>query len=169
MAKIWLPLAVCLVLIAMTVVAQDWVMTFVFAVVLVVGLLISRRKARGTAAVVQATDTSWEKSLRRAISEVDVPIDESRWANPRVGLIRRGALARRYVWVVREDDQWSYLLSEPGESSKNVVMVYVDSTEAMRAACQTWNVGWLPRGKYADSVWLHRLSGRIKFRRVESS
>lgn len=73
MAKIWLPLAVCLVLIAMTVVAQDWVMTFVFAVVLVVGVLISRRKARGTAAVVQATDTSWEKSLRRVISEVDAP------------------------------------------------------------------------------------------------
>lgn len=169
MSRIWLPVAVCLVLIAITVVAQDWGMAFVWVVVLVIGVLFSRRKARRRAATVKAMDTSWHKSMRRIIGDPDEPIDENRWTEPRIGLIRRGALARRYVWVVREDDQWSYLLSESDEASKRVDLAYVDNTEAMQAACRAWDVGWLPTGAYADAVWLHRLSGRIKSRRMESS
>lgn len=172
MTKMLLPLAVCLVLIAFTAIARDWGMTLVLTVVLMVGVLISMRKSRGDAARVQAIETSWEKSSRRAMSEANLPVDVTGegdfWSQPRVGLIRRGSLARRYMWVIREnEDQWSYLLSEADEASKKVDYVLIESRSLAQEVFRSWKVVWLPVGHYADSVWLHRLSGRIKSRRVQ--
>lgn len=148
-----------------------WEIAIAVTLVLVVGLIVGWYRASKWFREGPSLQVNWQESLRRALPahEVPKPVTAAKdfWDHddqPRIGLIRKGEWTGRYFYVVPEehDEIWSYVVTDAANDSKRATLVSVIGDAEMQKQLDAWQSGWMPFGRYSNSVYSQRMAGRLR-------
>lgn len=148
-----------------------WEIAITVTLVLVVGLIVGWYRASKWFREGPSLQVSWTESLRRALSAAEIPnpvtATKDFWDNddqPRIGLIRNGEWTGRYFYVTPEDHDeiWSYVVTDAANDSKRTTLISIIGDAEMQKQLNTWHAGWLPIGRYSNSVFSQRMTGRLR-------
>lgn len=146
-------------------------MAIALAFVAVVGAIVGWYHASKWFREGPALQVSWQESLRRALPADEVPkpvtAEKDFWDHddqPRIGLIRKGEWTGRYFYVTPEDHDeiWSYVVTDAANDSKRTTLISIIGDAEMQKQLDTWHAGWLPIGRYSNSVFSQRMTGRLR-------